>query len=446
MAYLYQEIMNVSGLTGSSYQRQTQLYQKLGSPKGAYKGTTQQNLWLLGQVRSGKTGAPAPVAKPKKRAQVPGYLSNYQKIVKKAKKQAKSPLRTDAQIKKEIKKELEVEGGIPEAPSLVDLYEKKREEYGIEDLEAQINDLKGEEDEIHARLRQRRHAEEGKPVAMGVMAGRVSEVERQERENLDFVQRQMARKVDQVQAAYGAVEMIVNLTNTDFQNAMSVYNTQFKTKMAIYEQFRAVKKEELDEYHRQQEVARANLEIYTKLITDGNMTYDTLPTKAKLQIAKMEIQSGLGIGFVKKLRMKPGEDIKSITTRVDAGGNKYADIMRVSPDGKLTVEHQYLGKEWVASQHKAPSKPKKQTEAERKRSAAAEMDEWLSGRPKKGSKAAAGNYRTPAYVDFKKGLQAWTAQGYSASKYEQLFANKYRDQITWRAIQKYNPDEAKIFK
>lgn len=56
MAYLYQEIMSVPGLSGSSYDRQKQLYEKLGSPKGAYTGSYDQNIWLLGQVPAAKSG------------------------------------------------------------------------------------------------------------------------------------------------------------------------------------------------------------------------------------------------------------------------------------------------------------------------------------------------------------------------------------------------------
>jgi hypothetical protein len=62
---LYQEIMNVPGLTGSAFQRQGQLYSKLGAPKGAYTGSYDQNVWLLGQVKGGNFGAaPAPAAAP----------------------------------------------------------------------------------------------------------------------------------------------------------------------------------------------------------------------------------------------------------------------------------------------------------------------------------------------------------------------------------------------
>jgi hypothetical protein len=63
--------MNVPGLTGTWQQRNRQLYEKLGSPMGAYQGNLQQNLYLLDQIKKnsyfkgglpGQQAAPAPVA------------------------------------------------------------------------------------------------------------------------------------------------------------------------------------------------------------------------------------------------------------------------------------------------------------------------------------------------------------------------------------------------
>jgi len=61
MAYLYQEIMNVPGLTGTWKERNRQLYEMLGSPQGAYKGSYEQNINLLNQLKKNnyfKSGLP----------------------------------------------------------------------------------------------------------------------------------------------------------------------------------------------------------------------------------------------------------------------------------------------------------------------------------------------------------------------------------------------------
>jgi len=49
--YLYQQIMDVPGLTGSWQSRNKQLYEKLGSPMGPYEGTYSQNIMLLNKLK-----------------------------------------------------------------------------------------------------------------------------------------------------------------------------------------------------------------------------------------------------------------------------------------------------------------------------------------------------------------------------------------------------------
>jgi hypothetical protein len=68
MALLYQAINNVPGLSGNSFQKQQQLYEKLGSPMGPYKGTYDQNIWLLDQVNSGNHGQQQPQAQPQQQS------------------------------------------------------------------------------------------------------------------------------------------------------------------------------------------------------------------------------------------------------------------------------------------------------------------------------------------------------------------------------------------
>jgi hypothetical protein len=61
--------MNVPGLTGTWQQRTAQLYKKLGSPMGVYKGNAQQNTYLLQQLAKknygGATAKPKAAAAPK---------------------------------------------------------------------------------------------------------------------------------------------------------------------------------------------------------------------------------------------------------------------------------------------------------------------------------------------------------------------------------------------
>ena len=248
---------------------------------------------------------------------------------------------------------------------------------------------------------------------MGVMSGRLSEIETQEREELDFVQREIAYKVDQVNSAYGAIKMMMDVMGMDFQNGMAEYNAKFNQKIAIYDQFRAVKREELDELHRNQEFARVNLEIYIDAIKSGNMTYNNLDEATKLKIAKLEIQSGLGQGFMNNLHMKPGEDIHSIVTRDDGYGNTYADILRVGTNGEITVESKLIS----SGNKVSTSGTSKATQAETKASTLSKIQSWIDS---KGSNLT--------MSDYEQARQDWLIAGYSASQFDSAFG-KYKTQI-----------------
>ena len=55
MAYLYQEIMKVPGLSGTARQRQEQLFNRL-YPGQKYNASYEQNINLLKQIQSGNYG------------------------------------------------------------------------------------------------------------------------------------------------------------------------------------------------------------------------------------------------------------------------------------------------------------------------------------------------------------------------------------------------------
>lgn len=67
MATLYQTLVNQGVAGGNTYSVQNQLYNKLGSPLGPYRGTYDQNIWLMNQMGGKNYNEilnPAPTAPP----------------------------------------------------------------------------------------------------------------------------------------------------------------------------------------------------------------------------------------------------------------------------------------------------------------------------------------------------------------------------------------------
>lgn len=240
----------------------------------------------------------------------------------------------------------------PKPVSLANKYSDLREAYGVAETEKILNDLTTLQDEAYARLRQRGQLERGQAVPLSVIGGRLSEVEVQAREEIDFIGRQISSITQRLQTANNLIQTQIQLTAQDYQTAKAWYDTQFSQNMELYKQFKSeqqydaeVKKEE-ERY--EQNTARANLQIYTDMIKTGQLTYERMTAAQKADVAKLEVQAGLGQGFLKSIRIAPSETIKSITTRT-LNGKQYADVLKIDANGKLTVESKLIGSVDVSS-------------------------------------------------------------------------------------------------
>ena len=236
-----------------------------------------------------------------------------------------APLPTFEELKGQL-----TPGARPEVPKLEETFQALREERGLEGLETKLNALKAQEDEVFATLRQRVQAARGKPVPLGVIAGRIGELEQQERENLDFIQRQKSRVIDELNTANATIAQIMQLKQLDYGNAKADYDTQFNQNLQVFDLMRGLRRDQIDEQQRQIDNARANLQIYANAAMGGNLNYGQMSAEQKLTINRLEVQSGLPIGFIGSLGM-------SITERIITVNEKTGEALIVGENGQLEV-------------------------------------------------------------------------------------------------------------
>lgn len=325
-----------------------------------------QNLIYAGETLTiGTPDAPAaPTGQPASPSQVTPFLNATQEAEFVKQNSLTNPyfaeeLQTPDQIEANVRTQLETDTPIPTAPNFEETYSNLRQEFGLSDIEANIAELKKSKMGLEAVTRQRTQYEEGRQVSMGVIAGRISETERQAREDMDFIDRQISYQTEQVQAGYNIINTVMNLKKMDFDTSMELYNTEFNKNKTIYEAVRAEQKDTRDFkqrlIERAEDNAKTNLQTYANLIMKGNMRYADLSQDQKLEIAKLEVQSGFGIGFMSKLHMSPQDSIISTSQRVDPSGNKYVDTIIRNEDGSTRVESTLVGKEYVASMYSSSS-------------------------------------------------------------------------------------------
>lgn len=202
----------------------------------------------------------------------------------------------------------------------LEMLEKYREDMQVDALEEELNAIKNEEREIQAVFRANRLNEEGKPVALGVMEGRVSEIGRQAQMELDFINVRKATVVDELNTKYNAINMYINMAGLDYQDARQAYESDFSMNLQMANFISQEKQNSITN-------ARANLTTIMNAITAGNLSYGQMSSDEQVQIMKLEMQSGLPVGTMSRMQMSPNDKIlgfsddKTQVMMMDNNGN-----------------------------------------------------------------------------------------------------------------------------
>jgi len=259
--------------------------------------------YLFGNQGGSGSGSKQPTAE----NQVDPYLNTFQQNAFDADSGVSS--KSGIPTLDELRSELTPGGGLPAPISRVEEFERLRKEQGVEGLEAQLNDLKGQEEDELAFFRNQRFDERGKPVAMGVIAGRVGEEERAASERMDVIGRQKSRINDQLQTSYAVINMYMGFVEGDYQDAVERYNSDFNNNLSMYNIITGKERDARSDFESDRAAANANLTTYINAVTAGNLDYGSLSTDQKTMISKLEVQSGMPVGFIANLKMDPGADI-----------------------------------------------------------------------------------------------------------------------------------------
>lgn len=396
----------------SSYSARAGLAKSLGIAN--YDGSAGSNTALLSALKKG--AAPKTPTAVTDLGSASAFInSNQEQDKASAAKASDVPTRSSTRSYEEIFAGLQKTitdgmGGKPTAPNFEKTYGTLLGQYGISDLEEELNGLTNEENEIRAQFRVNKTAEKGKPVAMNVIEGRVGEQESAANERLDTVLRQKDYLTNQLKTKYDVVNNIMNLKKLDYTTASDEYNTKFSQNLSLFNTVKGIADSEKSDREREEDNARANAQIVYNSIKDGGLDLSTISDDQKLTIQKMEVQAGLPSGFYQTLQNKnPKADIVTSTTR-ESGGSKYVDVIMRNADGSLSTQTMRVGSVDAGGGGKM-------TEAETKKSDASKVASQLSGR------AGADGYVAPE--DYKTARRAWVNAGYDASDFDTRFARTY---------------------
>lgn len=396
----------------SSYNSRASLAKTYGI--NDYSGSAEQNTALLSALKKGS--APTTPAKVTDLNSASGFINaNQEQDKERASKESDVPVRSSSQSYTDIFKNLQetIVGSNkkPTAPSFEQTYNSLLGQYGIADLETNLNDLTNAENELRAQFRINKASEEGKPVAMNVIEGRVTEQERASNERLDTILREKDYVSNQLRTKYDVVNNVMNLKKLDYQTASDEYNTQFSQNLQLFNTVKGIADSEKSDIERREDNARANAQIIYNSIQSGGLDVSNISDDQKLSIQKMEMEAGLPSGFYSTLQSKnPKADIVTSTSR-ESGGSKYVDVIMRNPDGSLSTTSMRVGSVDVSN---SGSKP---TEAETTRGNATKVASQLR------TVAGDDGYVSPS--DYKKARTAWVTAGYTAKDFDERFGTTF---------------------
>lgn len=333
-----------------------------------YKGTAEQNIQLLNKLKGAGTSTPvstAPIQAPTNIQEANAYINKDQQanFATASKVDEPSVKSRYAEVTDLLK------GSLAEKPapvSMMETYTKLKADYGLTDLESNLNSLKAQARDIEAQKQARINSEKGKPVAMNVISGRVSEVEQQENERLAAINNSIQTATDTLKTKYDAVDTIMKFTATDYDNAVNSYDKQFNQNVAVMNMVRGIVEDEKSDQERVVDNARANAQIMINTMNSNGTTYDKLTSDQQANLMKLGVQSGLGSNFFAEvMKNSAGKEIlttitnddktkttimykdgttKVISTGLPAGSGVNPKTTKVNTSGSLTYSDSTLGK------------------------------------------------------------------------------------------------------
>lgn len=309
------------------------------------------------------------------------------------------PLRSSVQKAQEAAKAVQetLTGGAqrPAAPKYEENLRGLRTEQGITPLEDQLNKLNADELEFRAALDTFRLDEEGKPRAMRVIEGRISEGEKNAQRELDRITREKQVVSDQLKTKYGVVEMLMNAKQQDYSAAVSDYDRAFTQNVQMFNLVKGIQDEQKSDADRLKDDARANLQIISNALKDSSLS--ELSEDQKVNIRKLELQAGLPVGTIEKFRSNdPKADIITTNEWTDASGKQYLAIVSRGEDGKINVQNQFLGQGKVTGSGSGSQPTEAETKLYFKQSMAGQLKQVVG----------ADGYVSPE--NWRKARKAWT--------------------------------------
>lgn len=244
----------------------------------------------------------------------------------------------------------------PQAPDLVKTFLDFRSTYGLDALEANLNAAQDQLDNLDASYQAGKDKLGNSLSPMELIKGSQAELEQQYQAQRAQTQRTIDSQQRRLDSKNATVTMMMNFTQTNYDNARNSYNDKFDQAMKNQEMFwaqyssdrdysRAVSNDAIDRYYQEVELQnkidtqlrdenRANLTTLMNSFQESGKSWDDIPANMKTELSKMELAAGLPAGsMISFSRTKPEAKLLASVNGTDKSGNDIVTFIYANKDG-----------------------------------------------------------------------------------------------------------------
>jgi hypothetical protein len=231
-----------------------------------------------------------------------------------------------------IKNEL-APNALPEAVNSAAERIKLRQEQGIVNDEADLNDIRTEAALAKEELRQFR-ATAGQGVTEGGRLGAVSEAERNLNYRLEGLAIRESSLVDRLNSKNAYINQVISDKREDYNSAVGKWNAEYKINSDAIDALNS----QLDD---QKKDALTTVTTLQNLLSDSGLTYDQFPADLKTQLESSALKAGL-----------PKDVFAAVYAGVDAGDKVISHFLQDNKAGGKDVYTLVQGKDGSVSLNK----------------------------------------------------------------------------------------------
>ena len=215
----------------------------------------------------------------------------------------------------------------PEAPNYEQSLTNLRTEYGVSALETSLTSLQKEQADILARRQARINAAQGETVAMGVIEGRVSEIDRQESERLTQISNDIQNVTNQLNTKLGVISSIMDAKQLDYSTAVQSYDAQMQENVMLFNAAQNIQENLKTDAQRVIDNARSSAQIMVNGFASAGYSFSQLSPAQQTTLRQLGLQSGLGEEFYEKVLSATNEVQKDVLTQIVSDDKAYVTLV-----------------------------------------------------------------------------------------------------------------------